>query len=83
MGIASFEELVQRFRDQIIPLLQEYFFEDWRRIQQVFNDVEQPLEQQIIQSLDLADGGTFVRDLRKGFRVNPAISPSAIQKIYT
>jgi 5-methylcytosine-specific restriction protein B len=83
MSVTSFEELVQRFRDQIIPLLQEYFFEDWRRIQQVFNDVEHPPEQQIIQSLDLADGGTFVRDRRQRFRVNPTISPAAIQKIYT
>lgn len=26
------------FRSQILPLLQEYFFEDWERIQWVFND---------------------------------------------
>jgi 5-methylcytosine-specific restriction protein B len=26
------------FRNQILPLLQEYFFEDWQRIQWVFND---------------------------------------------
>lgn len=26
------------FRNQILPLLQEYFFEDWERIQWVFND---------------------------------------------
>jgi 5-methylcytosine-specific restriction protein B len=26
------------FRQQIIPLLQEYFFEDWSRIQLVLND---------------------------------------------
>lgn len=26
------------FRNQVLPLLQEYFFEDWQRIQWVFND---------------------------------------------
>ncbi len=83
LGIASFEDLVQRFQDQIIPLLQEYFFDDWRRIQQVFNDVEQPPERQIIQNLDFTKDGAVVRDRRQRFRVNPTISPAAIQKIYT
>jgi 5-methylcytosine-specific restriction protein B len=26
------------FRNQVLPLLQEYFFEDWQRIQWVLND---------------------------------------------
>lgn len=82
MGIASVEELVERFRNQIIPLLQEYFFEDWRRIQQVFNDVDQAPELQIIQSLDVSDDGAPARDRRPRFQVNPSISPAAIQKIY-
>lgn len=30
------------FRNQILPLLQEYFFEDWERIQWVFNDHRKP-----------------------------------------
>jgi 5-methylcytosine-specific restriction enzyme B len=83
MGVASFEELVQRFRSQIIPLLQEYFFEDWRRIQEVFNDLEQPRERQIVQDLDPAGNGGGARDRRRQYRVNPDISPAAIQKIYT
>lgn len=32
------ERLEGIFRQQIIPLLQEYFFEDWQRIQWVLND---------------------------------------------
>jgi 5-methylcytosine-specific restriction protein B len=83
MDIASFRDLVHRFHNQIIPLLQEYFFDDWRRIQQVFNDVEQPLERQIIQDLELPKGGGGDRERRQRFRVNPVISPAAIQKIYS
>ncbi len=82
MDVGSTEELVRRFQSQIIPLLQEYFFEDWRRIQQVFNDVEQPPEHQIIQQLDLAEDGAPVRDRKPRFQVNPNISPAAIKKIY-
>lgn len=34
----SLTTLAAIFRNQIIPLLQEYFFEDWQRIQWVLND---------------------------------------------
>jgi 5-methylcytosine-specific restriction protein B len=30
------------FRNQVLPLLQEYFFEDWQRIQWVLNDHRKP-----------------------------------------
>ncbi len=50
---------IRRFESQIIPLLQEYFFDDWRRIQQVFGDVDQPPEHQIIQQLDRTDDGAL------------------------
>jgi 5-methylcytosine-specific restriction protein B len=82
MDIGTFDDLALRFRNQIIPLLQEYFFEDWRRIQQVFNDEEQPPERQIIQNLDTSDEDGATRGPRGRFRVNPTISPAAIQKIY-
>lgn len=34
----TLERLASIFRNQILPLLQEYFFEDWQRIQWVLND---------------------------------------------
>ena len=34
----SLAKLSSIFRNQILPLLQEYFFEDWQRIQWVLND---------------------------------------------
>lgn len=37
-GDASLTRLASIFRQQILPLLQEYFFEDWQRIQWVLND---------------------------------------------
>jgi 5-methylcytosine-specific restriction protein B len=83
MGITAFDELVQRFQNQIIPLLQEYFFEDWRRIQEVFNDIDQPRDVQIIQDLDPAASGVASRQSRGRYRVNAEISPAAIQKIYS
>ena len=34
----SLQELAVIFRNQVLPLLQEYFFEDWERISWVLND---------------------------------------------
>jgi 5-methylcytosine-specific restriction enzyme B len=36
------EELAAIFKTNVIPLLQEYFFEDWQRIQWVLNDHRKP-----------------------------------------
>jgi 5-methylcytosine-specific restriction protein B len=37
-GIVRFELLEQIFRNKIIPLLEEYFFEDWQKIRLVLGD---------------------------------------------
>jgi 5-methylcytosine-specific restriction protein B len=80
LGVTSIEELVSRFQNQIIPLLQEYFYEDWRRIQQVFNDVGKSPDLQVIQ--DLESPTAFKNSKSSRFRVNPLIPPEAILKIY-
>ncbi len=36
------------FRNQILPLLQEYFFEDWQRIQWVLNDHRKPVPDRFV-----------------------------------
>ena len=38
--VDSFEKLAQVLTQQIVPLLQEYFYEDWQRIQLVFKDLK-------------------------------------------
>lgn len=40
-GVTSFEELASRLLHRVIPLLQEYFFEDWSKIQLIFKDGDQ------------------------------------------
>ena len=45
---SSLERLEGIFRNQILPLLQEYFFEDWERIQWVLNDHRKPLANQFV-----------------------------------
>jgi 5-methylcytosine-specific restriction protein B len=45
----SLENLARIFRAGIIPLLQEYFFEDWQRIQWVLNDHRKPAAHQFVR----------------------------------
>jgi predicted RNA-binding protein with PUA-like domain/DNA polymerase III delta prime subunit len=48
----SFEILCEVFRNQIIPLLQEYFYDDWRKIQLVLGDTHawgKPTDAKLVQ----------------------------------
>lgn len=40
----TLDQLKLVFRNQVLPLLQEYFFEDWQRIQWVLNDHRKPVQ---------------------------------------
>lgn len=45
---ASLEKLAEVFKQEIIPLLQEYFFEDWEKIRLVLNDHQKKSQHQLI-----------------------------------
>lgn len=51
-GVARFERLVDIFRNRIVPLLEEYFFEDWRKIRLVLGDNQKPDAAQFITESD-------------------------------
>lgn len=47
---ATLELLGSIFRNQVLPLLQEYFFDDWQRIQWVLNDHRKAKAHQFVQT---------------------------------
>jgi 5-methylcytosine-specific restriction protein B len=52
MGLKSqptLETLAGVFRRQVLPLLQEYFFEDWQKIAWVLNDHRKPVDLQFLR----------------------------------
>ena len=53
MGLRSYQDLEEVFLDKIIPLLQEYFYSDFERIQMVFADLEDARD---------TDGGPKAKD---------------------
>jgi len=90
--VKSFEQLKAVFLDQLIPLLQEYFYEDWHKIQLVFRDVDAtgklvdiPLISR--QKYSSKDVFGFTHDELEEvieYRVTTAqeITPDSIRKIY-
>lgn len=51
-GEARFDLLADIFRNRILPLLEEYFFEDWRKIRLVLGDNQKPESAQFISESD-------------------------------
>ena len=91
-NVRDFAGLKEVLYSQIIPLLQEYFYEDWHRIQLVFRDVGpmgEPLEPQIIchktmneEQILGFDHDDF--DEKTEYRVvaREEMTPDAIRKVY-
>ncbi|MFC4654010.1 McrB family protein [Rheinheimera marina] len=59
---ASLAELAQVFQHKVLPLLQEYFFEDWQRIAWVLNDQNKVPESAFIRKA----AGKPIAELFKG-----------------
>lgn len=69
----TLHKLAEIFSNQVLPLLQEYFFDDWQRIQWVLNDHRKPESFQFVSSRGVEVDELFGPD------VNVARSP----KIWT
>ncbi len=72
----SLQQLEVIFRNQILPLLQEYFFEDWQRIQWVLNDHRKPAADRFVeqdeQDVDALFGNISVPAQGGVWRINAA-----------
>ncbi|MBX3693438.1 AAA family ATPase [Dokdonella sp.] len=51
-GAQRFGALADTFRNRVLPLLEEYFFEDWRKIRLVLGDNQKPDAAQFITESD-------------------------------
>lgn len=87
-GIETFAELESRLLHKIIPLLQEYFFDDWSKIQLIFKDsFQKKPEFQIVRKLDDEGTDLFGPDFESGsgratFKVASSLTPEMLKAIY-
>ena len=90
--VKDFSALKDVLLNQFIPLLQEYFYDDWHRIQLVMRDVgsgNQKLEPQIIEHHEMSEIDVIgfdhddFEDLIQYRVAHPSeITPDSIRKIY-
>jgi 5-methylcytosine-specific restriction protein B len=92
MNVRSLEDLERVFRQQIIPLLQEYFYGDWGKLQLIFRDLvggsePKPHPAAIIEHVIQdpgrvlgTDDDAYVR--RRSYEVSEEISAASFRKIY-
>jgi 5-methylcytosine-specific restriction protein B len=86
IGVTSLDDLEKVFRRKVIPLLQEYFYENWSNVRRALNDYG---EGDFVSSKKLvqlpADGEeSFSEESRIAYRVNETKFPvSAYQRIYS
>lgn len=76
-GDARFEKLADIFRNRIVPLLEEYFFEDWRKIRLVLGDNQKPEAAQFITESDAHE-----QDLSDLFGNNHGLDSDATKRRY-
>jgi len=96
MGVDTFDKLEHLFREKIVPLLQEYFHDDWEKIQLVLRDLRETFDahgrhqlhsdaivtHQVLtaRSLFRFDDDTF--EPRPVYQISEEFSIRSFQKIY-
>jgi 5-methylcytosine-specific restriction protein B len=90
MKVKDFPTLKRVLVREIIPLLQEYFYEDWQRIRLVLADQTVPLEHQLVrlQSVPATELFSGAEDdvvqaaIRCSVTPESDITPDAVRKVY-
>ena len=78
-GPARMEALARVFRYKVLPLLEEYFFEDWRKIRLVLADNRKPEPTSRFILEELAPEG----DLHDLFGDDHGLENEAVRPLYT
>jgi 5-methylcytosine-specific restriction protein B len=89
---SQFVTLQSIFSNKILPLLEEYFFEDWEKIRLVLADNQKPLENQFVRIKenvdprqlfgDLDDSQLLDEDSKVYLRYRGELDPAAYKMIY-
>ena len=91
MSISNGGDVIRIVRDKIVPLMEEYFFNDLQKIQLIFNDLDESGELRndaiYMHSILSADSyfayiGDYLILDKKRYFINPKIAVSSITHIY-
>ncbi|MBQ6932797.1 MAG: AAA family ATPase [Clostridia bacterium] len=91
MSVRNADDVIRIIRDKIVPLLEEYFFNDLQKIQMVFNDLDESGELRsdaiyMHSTLSVDSYFDFVGDYlildKKRYFINPNITETSLKHIY-
>ena len=89
IGVKKMASLAKTFQNQIIPLLQEYFYDNWEKIDLVLNKngfiKSSDVDKSLFKSSDLVDAGRKIYELlpaEKNEKEDKWRSPDNYKKIY-
>lgn len=78
----SLTRLEEIFRNQILPLMQEYFFEDWQHIAWILNDHRKPAYDQFVRQRPSQTEELFGSDVSLGFeKASWELNDEAFQRL--
>lgn len=97
IDVKTFEQLEQVFRNKILPLLQEYFYNDWQKIQMILADLVEEkasdgenksheqaiIEHEIYKPKDIFGYKTGLYDSCRIYHIAEEFSTASFQKIYS
>nr|WP_243279528.1 AAA family ATPase [Clostridium saudiense] len=90
-NVKKFEDIKDIIVKKIVPLLEEYFFDDLEKVQIVLNDLTEDgdLDDNAIYCHEILESSSLIRylpdniiDDKKRFYINEKIEPNSIIKIY-
>ncbi|QTE74001.1 AAA family ATPase [Clostridiales bacterium FE2010] len=92
MSVRKSADIITIMKDKIVPLLEEYFFNDLQKIQLVFNDLDEsgdlrdnPIYMHSTLSVDDYFNyiGDYLLDDKKHYYVNPHMNENSIIHVYS
>ena len=89
LGIDTYEELCETFRAKIIPLLREYFYDDWEKIRLVLGDNERQgkaYEAQLVRRILLNERELFGEEVLTqpdaySYEINPSLANGTFDQL--
>jgi 5-methylcytosine-specific restriction protein B len=89
LGISTYNELCEAFLTRIIPLLREYFYDDWEKIRLVLGDNDRwgkTYEEQLVRRLSIDEKELFGEEVVTQpepytYEINPSLAKGEYQKV--
>ena len=91
LSVKSEADVITVIRDKVVPLLEEYFFNDLQKLQLVFNDLDESGDLRdnpvYVHSTLTVDSyfdyiGDYLLDDKKHYQLNPELNTNSLRHVY-